>query len=438
MTSGPDPLESVRTHGDYDVIVAGGGSAGVAAAIAAARDGAHTLLIEKAGYLGGAATLRNVLTYCGLYTLEEAPRPAVGGIAQDVLRELRGLGALRGPCRFRGVFVLFDPEAVKTVLDRLCDQAKVDVHLHSHITGAQRSGDEISAVSVSHRAGISHYRAKAFVDATGECDLAALAPASHRYGNHGWVNMGTLATRFGGIPAHVDVAVPRLAEAIQQAKARGLSPLSKEHGLVVRLPVSGDLITYLASEDYDLREPHSLSRAEARGRQQAWNYLEVLRTLPGCERAYLVASGPEFGTRESRHLNARYQLRWEDVEANARFDDTIALGAWASEFHSRETLQSSFTLPTSPTYEIPLGCLMSSDTRNLFAAGRTADADQRAGASLRVMGTAFATGQAAGVAAACLAHVGQVKASSVRAKLIVQGALLDGGALPPPVELEAP
>src|SRR5947207_13307039 len=112
---------------DHDVAVVGGGSAGVAAAVAASRCGARTLLIERAGCLGGASTLRGVVTYCGLYTLGETPRQAVMGVAEEVMQGLRRLGAVTGPQRHRGVFVVFEPEAVKRVLDMLCAEAKIDV-----------------------------------------------------------------------------------------------------------------------------------------------------------------------------------------------------------------------------------------------------------------------------------------------------------------------
>src|SRR5205807_9512202 len=198
---------------------------------------------------------------------------------------------------------------------------------------------------------------------------------------------------------------------------------SKDRSVIARLPLSGDLVCYVASEDYDPRDVRSLSAAERRGREQAWAYLDVIRGLPGCGNAYLVSTGPEFGTRESRHIDAVYQVRAEDLQTGARFPDCVALGAWASEFHDPATLGSSFEKPASETYDIPLRALMSRDVCNLFAAGRTADGDRIAGASLRVMGTAFATGQAAGIAAAHFAAAGGVSAPHVRTALAAQGAL---------------
>jgi FAD dependent oxidoreductase len=419
----------------YDVVVVGGGSAGTAAAVAAARIGARTLLGEAAGFLGGAATLRNVLTYCGLYTLGPKPRSAVGGVAREVVARLTAIGAVTGPKRFRGVFVVFDPEAVKRVLDGVVTEAGVDVLLHALAIGAERDGDAIRSVTVQDRNGPHAVEARAFVDATGDGDLACFAGASTRYGNDGFVNMGTLGARFGGIPREVPVSAARWAEAIRAAKARGVAPLSKETGLVVRLPISADVVAYLIGEEYDARDAASIGAAEMRGRRQAWTYLEVIRGIAGHENAYLVSTGPEFGTRESRHIDAVYQVTAEDLRTGARFADCVALGAWASEFHNAATPDSSFEKPPRETYDIPLRALMSRDVANLFAAGRTADGDRIAGASMRVMGTAFATGHAAGVAAAQLAANGSVSAPEVRKALAAQGALLDAENLPEPVQL---
>lgn len=414
------------TGEQFDVAVVGGGSAGTAAAIAAARCGARTALIEKGPCLGGAATLRGVLTYCGLFTLGDEPRQAVMGVAEEVMQGLRRLGAVTGPQRHRGVFVVFDPEAVKLVLDSLCAEAGVQVLFNAFVCGATRADGRIVDLCWQDHGGRHTVAARAFVDASGEGDLAQLAGAATRYGNDGAVNLGTLATRFGGIPREVTVTADQLTAAVQAAKAAGHGPFSKDRSVLTRLPISGDVVCYLASEDYDPRDVLSQSAAERRGRQQAWAYLDVIRGLPGCANAYLASTGPEFGTREARHIEAVHRLAWQDVVDGRTQPDSIALGAWGVEWHDRATLQSSFIYPPGKTaYEIPLRCLVSCDTANLFAAGRVVDADRQAGASLRVMGTAFATGQAAGVAAAMLADQGKADSDRVRRILCEQGALVE-------------
>ena len=383
-------------------------------------------VVEAAGCLGGAGTLRNVLTYCGLYTLGERPLQAVGGVAELVLTKLREWGAVTPPQRHRGVFAVFDPEAAKRALDEVCAEAGVDVLLHAFVTGADREGDRVARVHYTDHSGEHSLAASAFVDASGEADLAWLAGAATRYGNSGAVNLGTLGTRFGGIALGADVSAEAVTAAIQAARARGVGGLSKERSVIARLPLSGDVVAYLASEDYDARDARSMARAEASGRRQAWTYLAILRSLPGWERAYLASTGPEFGTRESRHIDSTGQLTWRHVTEGRRSADCIALGAWGVEWHDRTSFESSFIYPPDKgTYDIPLSCLCSADTANLFAAGRTVDGDQQAGASVRVMGTAFATGQAAGVAAACQVTHREVDPQAVRRILAGQGAVLD-------------
>lgn len=411
---------------NFDVVVAGGGTAGVAAAVASARLGAETLLVERFGCLGGAATMRNVVTFCGLYTLGEKPVRVVGGIADDVIAKLQAESAISEPYQLRGVFVTFDPEVLKWALDELVAETGVKVISGAFVCDASREDGILKKIVVASHGGLHTYAAKAFVDCTGDGDLSAFGGASTRYGNVSRINQGSMATRFSGIPSGVKIQAEDVTSAIQKAGFHQ-GDVTKSKSVVARLPHSGDMVVYLASENYDPRDCFSMADAERRARKQIRQYLKAIRTIPGCENAYLSASGPEFGTRESRHLNCHHQLTWREIESRTTFDDCIALGAWGAEWHECTTHQSSFDYPPDyASYHIPFGCLHSVDTKNLFCAGRLADGDRKAGAAIRVMGTAMATGQAAGLAAALEAN-GNWTLLELRSALMVQGAVLNAG-----------
>jgi hypothetical protein len=409
----------------YDVIIAGGGSAGVAAAVGASRAGARTLLLEKGPCLGGAATLRNVVTYAGIFTQEDQ-RQVVFGVMEDVYARLREMGAVSEPRKYNAVTVVFEPEDVKFVLDELCAESGVDVRLHTLIVGAEAdAAGTVTAVRVADHEGIHEFTAGAFVDATGDADLAHHSGAEVRYGRDGKVQNGTLGVRFGGIPLEVDAGRAALKKAVTASKAAGVPNLLAETGLVARLPVSGDIITYLVDEGYDARSAMDTSRAEAHARLQAQAYLQALKTVPGCENAYIVSTGPELGTRESRHVVAPLRLTEGDILLPEPREDTVAIGAWPMEYHPGPGVPSIWKFIADPGYfGIPLDCLRSVNRTNLFSAGRLLDGDQAAGSSLRVMGTAFATGHAAGIAAAHTALGKPCDTYAVQAELQRQDARL--------------
>lgn len=322
-----------------------------------------------------------------------------------------------------------EPECVKLVLDQLLSELNIAVLLHASVVGAEREGSSGTLVEIQERRGRRQVFSRAFVDCSGDGDLAHHLGAATRYGNHGTINLGSLATRFGGFSSDARPTAALWRQAIVEAKLN--DPLlrqkcRKNASVLLRLPQSGDIVSFLASASYDARDAASITAAEISGRAQALMYLRVLRTLPGHENLYLVSTGPNFGTRESRHVDAQYSLTRDDILSNTAFEDTIALGAWGMEFHDEkhDFWESTFTFPPSGTFQVPLRCLRSKDTENLFVAGRCVDGDQYAASAVRVMGTALATGQAAGTAAALLAKTGVVDVNEVKDCLMFNGAIL--------------
>jgi hypothetical protein len=197
-----------------------------------------------------------------------------------------------------------------------------------------------------------------------------------RYGNHGRVQNGSLGVRFGGIHPDAEVTRSMVRDAVRAARADGAADLIQEAGLVARMPVSGDLITYLVDEGYDARDAADTSRAEARARRAAQAYLEAIATIPGCGHAYIVTTGPELGTRESRHVVTVARLTEADLLAPAPSAQAVAVGAWPMEYHPGPGMAPQWTFIGRPGhYDIPLDCLRSLDRANLFVAGGARLAD---------------------------------------------------------------
>jgi hypothetical protein len=209
------------------------------------------------------------------------------------------------------------------------------------------------------------------VDGSGECDLAAFAGASTRYGTHGAVEVGTLGIRFGGVPAGLTLSHDDLTRAVRAAKLKGDPLLDKEDSVMTRLPLSGDIGIFIVDTEYNALQARSISDAESYAREKAWAYLAACQTMPGWENAYLSVTGPMLGTRESRHVNAAYQLTAEDITSGRRFEDVVALGACAMEYPDAAGAPSTWiSVKDKETYDIPLRTLTSTDTRSLYAAAR--------------------------------------------------------------------
>ena len=416
----------------YDVVVIGGGAAGVAAVVGARSRGARALLVERYGFLGGAAANANVPSYCGYYTRGDAGRLVVGGVGSGFIAELAKLGFDATPilAPSGNWIILCDPEGVKYAADRVVAEHAVDCRLHCTLIGAHRSGARIEAVTLFDHAGCFDVEAAAFVDASGEADLgfAAQVPSMRDLNPQRARQVASFPVRIGGVSPQVDTAPESLAELMTQFRNDDAAGSVRSlGGYFLRLPRSNDLWWRGVDLVTDGLDSADLGAAERRARDLSWKFLELLRTrVPGFENAYISGTGPQLGIRDSRQLETRYLLTEEDLLSGRTRDDGIACGSWPAEVHSGLGEGPEFRpVGGSGYYHVPLPSIRAARVDNLWLGGRVIGCDEQVYGSLRVMGTAFATGQAAGVAAAHCADGGAADdAAAIRAELLRQGAIL--------------
>lgn len=423
----PDALNSPapRRLEGTDIAVVGGGSAGVAAAVAAARCGARVVLLERYGFLGGAATQSLVLTYDGFLYRRPQPEWAVAGIGREFLDRLAQLGGPVPPVLSpNGNWVIpFAPEASKRTLDALLQEAGVTCRLHAFVTGARVRGGRLQRLVAHDHAGAFEVRARAFVDASGEADLAAAAGVTMLHAEEPRY-AASLCVRLGGIDPALRLDREILGAVAREVLARhpGL-PLRAHGGFVQRIPGSDDWWWMGIDVVTDGLSSASLGAAEQAGREAAWLFVQALRARPGCARAQIAATGPQLGIRETRHPQARRMITEADALAGRRCATGVGRAAWNIERHDVPGQARIAAIGGEGWFDIPLDALRADGLDNLWLAGRTLGADRGAYGSLRVMGTAFATGHAAGVACA-LALQGRPDATAVRERLAAQGAIV--------------
>jgi hypothetical protein len=409
----------------FGVAVIGGGSAGVAASVAAARLGIRTVLVERYGFLGGAATQSLVLTYDGFLYRRAQAECAVGGIGRELIDSLALFGSPAEPrLSSNGNWILpFAAEASKAALDRLVLQAGVECRLHALLTGVRSQAGRIDALIISDHLGTFEIEAEQFIDASGEGDLAALAGVEMRY-DHEPRFAASLCARIAGVRRESMLDRSLLGRVAADCRqAHGQAQVRSNGGFVLDIPGSDDFWWMGIDARTDGLSSVGLTRAEQDSRAAAWAFVERLRAEPGCERATLVATGPQVGIRETRHPQARTMISEAQALAGARSPTSIARAAWNIERHDEPGRPTIAGIGGEGWFDIPLDALRADGPDNLWLAGRTIGADRGAFASLRVMGTAFATGHAAGAAAA-LAVQGLTHYDNVRAALIAQRALL--------------
>ena len=419
-----------RDNDRYDVVVIGGGAAGIAAAVGSARQGARTLLVERYGFLGGAATNSLVLTYCGFYVAGADASRAIGGVGWELLLELQRLGFDMSPVRSKSGnwLVMLDVEAVKFAFDRLVSCPNLDLRFHTRMVSTSVQQGRIVSVRLADHAGLHDVEAAAFVDASGEASLSAFAGAtfSQPGGAGAHVQPASLPVHFGGVPPGVAIDQDKLRELVSRYNAKAAMPLYRaDGGVLVRLPVSEDLWWMgidLATEGL---RGSDLATAEIAARRQAWEFLPFLRELPGFDKAFIVATGPQLGIRETRRPRSLGDVTGEDGRIGRRREDGIGRGCWPMEVHEAPGRAVFVPIGGEGFFDIPYAAIQAEGIGNLWLSGRVTGADPQAYGSTRVMGTAFATGQAAGVSAALQSQQGTVPgAAVVRRELLAQEAIV--------------
>jgi len=409
-----EPARQVPLYGEYEVVVLGGGPAGIAAAVAAARAGRRTLLIERYGFLGGMGTAAGVTNFCGLHAnVYGEMHRVVQGIASDLLGRIDRLGGLNAPHLILGKILAqaYDTAAYKIAADDLLLSHKVDILFHALGAGVVMHDDRrINALMVETKAGRQAVRADIFIDCSGDGDLAAWAGARYEVGDsNGSMLYPSMMFRLNGIdPEKAGDAWRTIPALMEQAEAAGTHHFPRKAAIVrpQRSQIEWRVnFTQLAREDGSAingLEPDDLTRGEIEGRRQALNAFDFLRTVPGFEKSYIVDLPPQLGIRETRRVVGGYMLSGDDVLGCAAFDDSIGVNGWPMESHVAGDVIFKFPpIPESRGFnELPYRMLTPEGIDNLLVAGRCASMTHDGQSAARVSGACFVMGEAAGTAAA--------------------------------------
>jgi len=428
-------IDSLPIIWSGDVVVAGGGSAGTVAAIAAAREGATTLLVESGAFLGGTGT-RVLDTFYGFYAPGGDGGRVVGGIGWEVCTALfdRGHAFERPNTYGAGTGVTYDPEALKIVWDELAIAAGVSVLFHTLVTAIVQDGDTVTGLVIETRSGASVLRAKVFVDATGDGDLAWRAGATVRNGDVEHLQPATATFRMGGVERET-ATTAQLHAQMADAARNNTYGLPRQEGSIHVTTIDGIRHANMTRvSGKDLTDPWQLSWAEQEGRRQVWEYSRFLvGEVEGYAQSYLLGSSSRLGVRESRRLVGEYVLdRADFAQALSHPDDIARCGAPIEDHGNGATTRWEYVgskpSPDGSTYGIPFGCLIPAAVDGLLVAGRCLSAAHEAHASVRSIAQCMAMGQAAGTAAAISARTDiqprSIDRPALRATLSLNGALV--------------
>jgi ribulose 1,5-bisphosphate synthetase/thiazole synthase len=464
----------LKIQSENDVVIVGGGPAGVAAAVSAARNGADVILIERYGFLGGAPTNQYVSSFYSFYDMRGDI--IVRGIAQEIVDRLTEMNGTLGHLRdwvwwSSGSLTPCDPELLKYVLLQMVEESGVKILLHTIAVDAICKGNFIKGVVIENKSGRSCILGKIVIDASGDADVAAAAGVQFEKGRKedGSMQHMSLFFRVGNVKQEKILDYVRqnpddfiigenpynrrsTKETIEKFENMTQAPnlagffslvrkavnnkdmhtMSPRGGIcLIQTPRKDVILVYGTNvANVDGTNAWDLTRAEVELRKQViltFNFLK--KYVPGFEEAYLIDTAPQVGVRETRRIVGEYVLSYDDVKSGRKFDDGIAKCSHPADIHSPTNATVIHEhVKEGSSYDIPYRCLIPVNIDNLLVAGRCISATHEALGSARVITSCIATGQAAGTAAAlCIKKKctpRQLDPEELRKTLREQGAII--------------
>ena len=417
---------------DYDVVVCGGGPSGFIAAIAAARGGARTALIERHGFLGGMATA-SLVAPISVFNYND--RRVIDGIPWEFIQRLIDIGGAREEKPIGNI--TFSPEKYKLIAQRMVLEAGVSLYFHSYLTGCKKSGNRLTHIIIDNKNGTEAIAAKYFIDCTGDADLSFQAGVPMQP-MRSELQPASLIFMLGGVDTD---ALPMIRHSKQGVNYHDLAirKVLEEIGKKTKLPLFGGpwycgvldngLVLVNMTRTYaNMADNRQATNTECLLREDVFTFLEILKEYaPAFKDAFLVMTAPQTGTRETRRIQGVYTLGGQEYIEARDFPDAISRGCHPVDIHSSGSTNQRCEFLKDAAF-VPYRCLIAEDFPNLLVGGRAFSADGISSASVRVQASVMGLGQAAGAAAAlCLKsgrNVSDVDIAALRNTLIKYGANL--------------